>query len=227
MINLTPDEMKAIEEMDCGVLRSAIDAARETRSPTPLTHLQLHRLGDYVRRSEHLFRRALDDLHKARSAEKVARTSQDALRAGWDLISAVEEMKERERREKSNGELFYIDDHIFEPSTFRPELTVTVSYRWRTVAEGEWTYGRITFRHRHVGWPEVGAYAARRKLTTRQREETLRAEWDHMRRLALFSVRDFFQIGGDGADIPETFPAVAERGSLNNHSLQFWRAKNG
>ena len=43
-----------------------------------------------------------------------------------------------------------------------------------------------------------------------------------MRDLALLSVRDFFRDGGNGADIPETFDATTDRGSLNNSSLNFW-----
>ena len=43
-----------------------------------------------------------------------------------------------------------------------------------------------------------------------------------MRDLALFSVRDFFRNGGNGADIPEAFDAITDRGSLNNFSLKFW-----
>ena len=226
MINLSAGERDAIEGVDVEALRSAVEEARETRSSTAVTHLQLYRLGTYVQSAEHRFALALANLRKAKAAANIARKEQAAIRAGWDLVSAVDQMKDRARQEKQDGEWFYVDDHIHEPFTFRPEMTVSVSYRWRTAKNGDWSHGRITFHHRYVARPQSVPFADRRKLTARRREkklsETLQREWYHMRDLALFSVRDFFRDGGNGADIPETFHAVTDRGSLNNFSLEFW-----
>ena len=225
MINLSPCERNAIVELDVGALRSAIDEARHARSVTALTHLQLYRLGGYVQSAEHRFNLALADLRKAKAVAKIASTEQATVRAGWDLVSAVDQMKDRARQEKRDGERFYVDDHIHEPFRFQTG-PVTVFCRWRADENHSWSHGRIVFRHCHVARPQSEAIANRRKFTARQREkelsETLRLEWYHMRDLALFSVRDFFRSGGNGAGIPETFNAVTDRGSLNNFSLKFW-----
>ena len=202
MINLSAGERDAIEGMDVEALRSAVEEARETRSSTAVTHLQLYRLGTYVQSAERRFALALANLRKVKAAANIARTEQAAIRAGWDLVSAVDQMKDRARQEKQDGECFYVDDHIHEPFTFRPEMTVSVSYRWRATKNGDWSHGRITFHHRHVARPLSGAFADRRKLTARQREkelsETLQREWYHVRDLALFSVRDFFAMVATG-----------------------------
>lgn len=49
--------------------------------------------------------------------------------------------------------------------------------------------------------------------------------WEHLMRGALYSVRDYFRDGGDGAKIPETFQVTVDSYSrdLNNYSTQFWR----
>lgn len=225
MINLSAGERDAIEDMDVDALRIAIAEAQNARSLTEVTRLKLYRLGAHVQEAERRFDLALANLRKAKAAAKIASTEQAALRAGWDLASAVDQMKRRARLERRDGERFYVDDHIHAPFTYRPEMTVSVAYRWRATENDDWSYGRIIFRHHYVAQPQLGAFADRRKLTARQREkelsETLQREWHHMRDLALFSVRDFFRDGGNGADIPETFDAVTDRGSLNNFSLNF------
>ncbi len=45
---------------------------------------------------------------------------------------------------------------------------------------------------------------------------------------ALYSVRDYFRQGGDGAKIPESFRATVDSYSrgLNNYSTQFWREQS-
>ncbi|MFC5736037.1 hypothetical protein [Sinirhodobacter huangdaonensis] len=226
MINLSAGERDAIEDMDVDALRIAIEEARKAHSSTAVTRLQLYRLGAYVQEAERRFDLALANLRKAKAAAKIASTEQATIRAGWDLASAVDQMKDRARQERRDGERFYVDDHIHEPFTFQPEMTVSVSYRWRATEDDGWSYGRIVFHHHHVARPQPWDFADRRRLTARQREkelsETLQREWYRMRDLALFSVRDFFRDGGNGADIPETFDAVADRGSLNNFSLNFW-----
>lgn len=225
MINLSTGERDAIEDLDTDALRIAIEEAQDARSMTAVTRLQLYRLGAHVQRAERQFELALANLRKAKAAAKIASTQQAAIRAGWDLASAVNKMKGRARQERRDGGRFYVEDHILEPFTFRPEMTVTVSYRWRATENDDWSYGRITFHHHYDAWAQPRAFADRCKLTARQREKelskTLQREWYHMRDLALFSVRDFFREGGNGADIPETFEAVTDRGGLNNFSLKF------
>ncbi len=222
MINLSDEQKESIEAIDSDVLQNAVDKARETRSPAPLNSLQLHRLGSYVRSTENKFHQALKNLSKAKSTAKISSTEQVAISAGWDLVSAVEQMKQRVIQEKSDGERFYVDDHIHAPFTFLPNMSVSVSYRWRPSEGDGWTSGHIIFNHHHTSQPRYETLSDRRKLSERQRERELQEKWDHLRDLALHSVRDFFRDGGDGADIPEIFDAVTDNGSLNNFSLNFW-----
>lgn len=57
-----------------------------------------------------------------------------------------------------------------------------------------------------------------------QRQDTLYSHWDHLRALALHSVREFLKAGGDGLTIPEKFEAKPGRTDryLNNFSCNFW-----
>jgi len=69
----------------------------------------------------------------------------------------------------------------------------------------------------------------KRKPSAAKQEETLQkdlaSEWQHLMRLALCSVRDFFREGGDGSNIPEKFQVVPDErsGGLNNYSAIFWK----
>ncbi len=56
------------------------------------------------------------------------------------------------------------------------------------------------------------------------RQDNLYREWEHLMRLALCSLRDFFRDGGNGNAIPPTFQAKADPHSrrLNNYSARFW-----
>jgi len=59
------------------------------------------------------------------------------------------------------------------------------------------------------------------------KEAELFRVWDHLRRLALHSVKEYFQKGGDGSKIPQTFQAKQDAygGGLNNFSASFWNDK--
>ena len=223
MINLTIDEREAIESLDVEVLRRAIDQARQGPNSAALTQLQLHRLGSFVQSAERRFTNALDDLRKAKAAANISKKEQAAVRAGWDLISSVDQMKERAEQERRDGVRFYIDDHIREPYAMRPEMDVTVSFRWRSDENDSWRYGRIMFYHRYADKLQFD-HKHRRTASRRERDlsDSLWREWSYLRDLALFSVRDFFRNGGDGKDIPEKFEAVTDQAGLNNFSLKFW-----
>lgn len=95
LINLSTDERDAIEDMDVEALRNAIEEARDVRSLTAVTYLQLYRLGVYVQSAEHRFELALVTLRKAKAVTKIASTEQAAIRAGWNLVSAVDQMRDR------------------------------------------------------------------------------------------------------------------------------------
>ncbi|MEM1363740.1 MAG: hypothetical protein AAGF94_18905 [Pseudomonadota bacterium] len=40
-------------------------------------------------------------------------------------------MKDRARQEKRDGELFYVDDYVYEPPKFRPEMIIYAFCCWR------------------------------------------------------------------------------------------------
>ncbi|MDF3608377.1 hypothetical protein PE067_20855 [Paracoccus sp. DMF-8] len=229
MITLNANELEAIESLDGRALRDAVHEVTASRSTTALRRLELHRLGHYVSRAESRISTALIELGKAKSSAKVLRLERDLSDARWDLISAVDQMKARAEEEKQDANRFRILDRIMEPPILRPDMSVTVSYSWRPAGEENWRYGSIGFRHRHVASFYHQAGSEHRKPSPRQREreeeEALLQVWFHLRDLALFSVRDFFRDGGDGASIPEEFTAVTERGSLNNFSLRFWEKR--
>ena len=228
-MNLGKNEQRAIEELDRGALHKAIAEAIDGDNLTALRDLQLHNLGSYVLSAERQLETKLDKKRKAKSAKKVALADYEVRRAGLTLESAIDQMKERAKREREDGQYFYVEDHIIEPLTLRPNMTISVSYRWRTDKDKDWMYGRVSFNHTYDASRHQAA-VAERKLNSRKQEEELqellRQEWRYLHNLAIFSVRDFFREGGDGSDIPTSFDAVPDRGSLNNFSLKFWDGRD-
>ena len=91
-----------------------------------------------------------------------------------------------------------------------------------------WVYGDIKFTHRSEPVPSYFSHQPKRKVSlaaqAMERQRELDREWDHLRRQALHSVKDFFKQGGRGGDVPATFQAKVSPhgGGLNNHSLRFW-----
>lgn len=72
--------------------------------------------------------------------------------------------------------------------------------------------------------PDAEAQAERCHRQAQERQGALYREWEHLKSLALYSVRDFFRDGGNGAEIPKIFQATPDaymRG-LNNFSAKFW-----
>jgi len=54
-------------------------------------------------------------------------------------------------------------------------------------------------------------------------QEKLSRIWEYLMNGALFSLREYFENGGDGSKIPETSRATVDgRGGLNNFSTRFW-----
>ena len=229
MMNLDKNEQRAIEKLDRDALHKAIAEAIDEDNLTALRDLQLHNLGSHVSSAERQFERKLEERRKAKSAKRFASADYEVRRAGLALESAIGQMKERSKREREDGHYFYVEDHIIEPMTLRPHMTISVSYRWRTGKDKDWIYGRISFSHTYDLSRHQTAVAGR-KLNSRKQEEelqeSLRREWRYLYNLAILSVRDFFREGGDGSDIPTSFDAVPDRGSLNNFSLKFWEGRN-
>jgi len=112
------------------------------------------------------------------------------------------------------------------------QLSVRVGYRWRRTVDDEWTFASITFTHIHDPRPDYTLPTPKRKPSATKREQelqnSLHQTWEHLMRGALYSVRDYFRQGGDGAKIPESFRATVDSYSrgLNNYSTQFWREQS-
>ncbi|KUR75363.1 hypothetical protein AQZ50_16030 [Novosphingobium sp. Fuku2-ISO-50] len=134
-------------------------------------------------------------------------------------------MKRQVEEQENEVQLLQINDHVSPPYTFQNRVEVRVGYQWRTTIDAAWMFGAITFFH------DVDDYT--QPLSTRkpsaaklekQRQATLFRHWDHLRMLALQSVREFLKSGGDGSTIPAVYEAKSDRTDryLNNFSCNFW-----
>jgi hypothetical protein len=227
-INVPRNEQDALDAIDSSTLSSFIDECLRDGYPYALQPMGLDSCGPFVASNLRRFEGALSEYRQSKAPKKLAATRTEALLAGSDLLAAVQQMKARVETEKRQAELFYIDDHIQPPFRFTEQLTVKVHYRWRPTTENEWAHERIEFLHRFDPRPNYLYPQPTRKGSAaqqaRDRQDELHAEWEHLRRQALWSVRDYFQGGGDGSAIPRAFQAKADthtRG-LNNFSARFW-----
>lgn len=227
-INLPRDQQDALAAIDTRDLQGIIEeAVREERSGT--LRQALLRCGPYVETHLHYFERALAAHTKAKAARKRAETASALQRAGYDLSSAVADMKRRVETERKDGELFFVEDSIRPPYRFSKQLSVRVSYRWRRAVADPWMFGSITFHHDVDLRPDYALPTPKRKPSAAKQERDLQDRlyqvWEHLMRGALYSVRDYFKDGGDGDAIPDTFRATVDNYSrgLNNYSTQFWR----
>jgi hypothetical protein len=105
---------------------------------------------------------------------------------------------------------------------------VRVSYRWRRTIDDAWSYGSITFHHNFDPRPDFMVPVPTRKPSKAKQERDLQDQlyqtWEDLMRLGLYSVRDYFREGRDGAAIPDVFQAKPDSRSrgLNNFSTKFW-----
>lgn len=230
-INLTDSEKRALKAIDECKLDELIDQALQEEHSGALHRLPLSSCGPYVATKLHYFGESLREYRESRSARKREDKHSHARRAGSDLSFAVGSMKRRMETEEQDGQLFQIDDRIPWPYRFSKKLQVTVSYRWRGTIEDEWTYGSTTFRHEVRPQPVYALSRPKRKSSAAKQAQDLHDElsrtWEHLKRLALYSVRDYFRDGGDGSKIPESFQAIADPHTqgLNNFSAKFWHEK--
>lgn len=228
-INLTRDEMAAINAIDDELVRKLIEQCLDEKRIYPLRVLQLERCGEFVASRQREYEKTLSDLGKAKAPKKVDEMDQRARRAGSNLDSAVHQMMHRATAEEEERQLFFVDDLIMPPSRFDERLRVHVSYQWRSTAEDDWAHGSITFLHEVVTRSDYSMPPPKRKPSAaeqeQERQEKLWREWDYLKSLSLHSVKEFLKNGGNGADIPKTFNALADSYSrgLNNHSTRFWR----
>lgn len=226
-INLEQREIEAIKGVDERELSKLIDEAIRSERVGGLYRLRLRDCGEYVASKLHYFEKALNAYRDAKSAKKRDETHSYARRMGSDLSFAFSRMKDRMETEERQRPYWYVDDGVYWPHHFTNNLSVTISYRWRKAVEDDWNFGSITFHHKVVPRPSYLQPQAKRKPSKAKQEEIRQSElsstWEHMMKSALYKVRDYFESGGDGHQIPETFTAVPDRdGHLNNFSLKFW-----
>lgn len=230
-INMSRNE-EAVGAIDINALKKLIDQCIREGFPTALYPLGLAHCGPYVATKNRDFEQALARHGTAKSSKKRAETEHYAVRAGDDLVFAVQQMKDRLDREREEGLLFYVEDQIIPPYQFSEDLSVRVSYRWRRNIEDVWSYGSIVFSHHVDLRPDYTLPPPKRKPSAaqlrRDRQDQLYRTWEHLKGLALHSVRGYFRSGGSGNSIPATFAARTEtyRGELNNHSADFWRERS-
>lgn len=226
-INISRGEQDALRAIDTDVLDRLIEQCLSEERPYALRVLRLEGCGLYVASRLREYEKALEEHCKAKSPKKRAETEYRVRRSGSDLVHAVQQMKHRVETEEKEGQLFYVEDQIMQPYRLSERITVRVSYRWRRAIEEEWVYGSITFSHDVDSRPDYTMPPPKRKPSAvkqeQDRQDRLYREWEHLTRLGLHSVREYFRGGGNGAAIPQTFQAKIDPYSrgLNNFSAQF------
>ena len=228
-INLPSDQQAAISDVDETVLRAAVHKCLDEERTGPIHGFGFSHCGPYVATKLHGFQQAIAEYSKAKSHAKRERTRQVALRAGSDLVHAVQEMKRRLETERQEGELFFIEDQIRPPFHLSKRLSVQVSFRWRASPSADWKYGHLAFVYDFYPQPSYTLPLPKRKPSAAQEardlEDTLYREWERLKAQALFSMREFFRDGGDGDAVPEVFAVRLSPygGGLNNFSCNFWQ----
>lgn len=231
-INLSCDVQDALAALDLAEIDGLVDKAVRYEVATELRQA-LSRCGPFIAQKLHYFEKSLEAHRNAKAARKREQSAHDVYKEASALKWAVQAMRDRMETERKNGELFYVDDNIFWPRTFSPTLSVRITYRWRRTVEDAWSHGAITFVHDVDTRPNYMLPQPRRPLSPAKQKEALQkslaGDWEHLMRLSLYSVRDYFEAGRDGSQIPETFKAVADSHSrcLNNFSFDFWGRRKG
>ncbi|MPV64304.1 hypothetical protein [Burkholderia sp. BE17] len=227
-INIPRADQEALRAVERDVLNELIDQCLQEERLSALRPLRLDNCGPYIASKVRELEKALDTYSKAKAEKKRAETRYDALSAGRDLLHAVLLMKQRMATEEEEGQRFHVDDLIMPPHRFGERISVRVNYRWRPSAADPWAYGDITIFHDVDIRPDFTLAPPKRKPSAarqaQERQETLYREWEHLKSLALHSVRDFFRDGGDGGEIPKVFQVKldAHTRRLNNFSAKFW-----
>lgn len=227
-INIPRNERNALKAVDADKLDRLIKQCLSEERPDALRSIQLECCGEYVASQLRSYEVTLRAHCNAKTAKKRAETEYSARRAGDNLAHAVRQMKSRLEMEENEEQLFYIEDQIMHPSQFSEHISVIVSYRWRRTIEDEWVYGKITFFHDADLRPNFSMPLPSRKPSAakqkQDRQDKLYREWEHLKRLGLQSVKEYFRNGADGTLIPQMFQAKINpytRG-LNNFSANFW-----
>lgn len=228
-INLPSDQQRAINEVEVSALRAAVDKCLDEERVGPIHELGLSQCGPYVTSKLQAFQQAIVEHTKAKAHAKRERTRADALRAGSELVHAVQQMKSRVETENEEGLLFFIDDQIMPPFHLSKRLTVRIPFRWRPAQTADWKSGQLTFVYDFSPRPDYTELLPKRKpsaaKSARDLQDRLYEEWERLKMQALFSLREFFRKGGDGNTVPEVFSVRPDPygGGLNNFSCNFWQ----
>lgn len=233
LINLSDREKQAIGAINSGELHDLVDQAIRSEHLGKLSSSPLYDCGEYVATKLRYFDQALAAYRIAKSAKKLEETLYSAHKAGGDLTFAFGQMKQRLEVEEREGQLFFVCDPTMPPFGLTENMQIRVSYRWRRTTEDEWTSGSIIFKHKvrpRIDYHALALPKPKRKPSARKlaedRENDLLREWEHLERLAHWSVRDYFNAGHDGAGIPGQFEVrLGEGDRLNNFSADFWERK--
>ena len=228
-INVPREERMVINEINIEMLDKLTEQCLSEERPDALRSLRLECCGPYLASRFREFKEALAAYKIAKAARKREDTERDARRAARNLMDAVRQMKHRVEVEEKEEQRFYIEDQIRWPLHFSERMSAHVHFRWRKEAAGEWMYGSITFTHEANSEPDYRMPLPSRKASPAKleidRQDRLSREWEHLMRLGLESVKEYFVQGGDGDTIPHTYEAKVDprtRG-LNNFSADFWR----
>jgi len=225
---LSQHEMTAIKAIDTSEVERRVNQALDDGRPTALYGLHLSTSGSHIATHLRRYARDLASFAKAKAATKRSETRSRAWSSGNDLVHAVRDVKRQVEEQEKEIQLLQIIDQIAPPYRFRDRIEVRVHYQWRATADAAWTFRAITFFHDVDMRPDYTRPQPTRKPSAskleEQRQETLSRHWDHLRVLALQSVREFLKSGGDGSTIPEEFEAKPDRTDrhLNNFSCDFW-----
>ena len=226
-IYIPHDQRAALTAIDDSDLNGLIEQAIQEERSGNLHSIRLASCGSYVASRLQHFDRALAKHREAKAPRKRAETENTLRRAGYDLIFAIQAMKQRMEIEQKEEQLFHVDGEI-RPYHFSQRLTARVSYRWRKTVDDEWTRGHIAFIHDVDLTPDYSRPPPKRKPSAAKQQEEVQRQlseaWEHLMMGALYSVRDYFREGRDGGNIPETYKAMVDPHSrgLNNHSTRFW-----
>jgi hypothetical protein len=129
-INIPAGEISALKAIDERVLRQLIDEAIQGEDVTILGRMPVSSCGTYVTTELGHLQKAIASLCAAKSAKNIESKRSDAERAGRNLFFAVSSMIKRMEAEEQDAELFRINDDMYWPHRFTPDLKVTISYRW-------------------------------------------------------------------------------------------------
>lgn len=231
-INIPNHERDALKTIDSELLIKFIRQSLDDERLDDLRKLRLESCGEYVYSHFRAYEKALLDYRSAKAAKKRSDMRSIAYKAGGDLEHAVSQMKSRVISEERDELLFRIDDFVTPPFFLNSKIKVRLSYSWRKTIDDNWIYGNITFSHDASIIPSYTTIRSTQKQSKakqkQEEQDRLYYTWDRLKTLGLYSLKKYFQEGGDGSKIPEIFEAIPDSYSkhLNNHSADFWSAKS-